>query len=375
MVVPLFCQSDDDDIYPKYNTLEHMAFDFDGHCDSKLIEEGGCLPIRNFSFSKIWEEYPPEKIKEIVNKMLSENSNYNGKILANIDENGKLALFAKEAIEKEELLGTLSLKESLSVSNVNFNLFSSDFHILQKYKNGLPPLSIPHNDRAHEKFFNLMLNLLLHLHNIEYSKIKAVILMLPQNLDNYELFKFTPYEIEMIFKGDEIQTQINNLYNYYKIGFQLFKETMLNSWAQETIVDLFHREDFLYQDFIYCLTLYIFGFYNEMLPGIFFGTQGKIVNKTNSPYSYHYLNKTALDFELMEEAEMLNLKQIQVKAQKKFEKGEKIILDYNGDKALNYFLSGLFNGEEDTLEAECIDFFIFSEEEAKKYNEKGQLFL
>lgn len=374
----VFSQEEDEPTINLYTTINHMMYDYNGECNNLITEKDICVKTLNISFSNIWTQYSAENIKDLLNqKIKSSPDDFNQKLEAKVVD-GEVHLYAKEEIQKEEWLGTFNLKESLTVSQVNFNLFSDDFKALKKHKNGLPTLLIPEKDLSFEKFFNLMINLLLHLKNFEHSKLKTEILLLPKNLQELELFKFTPYEIENLLKGDELQTQLLNIIQYFKIGFPLFKETILNSWPPELIQDLFHQDEFVFEDFVYCLTMYLTRFNEESLPGIFHSALGKVMNSISNPFppfKLGYTNKTQLDFDLLEQKEILNYKQFKAISQKKFEKGERIFIDYGRGTSGNYFLTGMYNGEEDTFEEECMQFVTFNKEAAKKYNEPGNSFV
>ena len=217
-----------------------------------------------------------------------------------------------------------------------------------------------------------MIGLLLHLYNIEHSKIKEQILLLPRNLDNYEFLRYTPYEIENLLHGDESQTKFKNIYTYLFEGYRSFKETVINSWSKELVLELFHVEEFPYQDFVYCLMIYLMKYEKQMLPNVFHANQLREFNKTNeyAMFSFEYFNKTPIDED--EEDQINNFRRVKIFAPRTFQKGEKLILDYNRYDAVSYMLTGEFNGEMDTIEQECFDIFFLNEESSKRYKEPSK---
>ena len=207
------CQEEDGPPQDKFNTFRDMAYDNSGYCQDVFSNKTLCAPYKDLTFQRIWDDYPPEAIKTMLNEKIRQNPLYNQKLEARVVDGEKVQLFAKEEINEKENLFTFNFRDALSSSEINMNLFSEDFQALKKYKK-LPTLFVPENDKNFNKFLNMMIGLLLHLYNIEHSKIKEQILLLPRNLDNYEFLRYTPYEIENLLHGDESQTKFKNIYTY-----------------------------------------------------------------------------------------------------------------------------------------------------------------
>ena len=365
----VFCQDEEEELpKEKFNTISDMLHENTGYCEDLSSNKSLCAPYKDLTFVKIWDEYPPETIKSMINQKIRQNPAYNQKLEARIVDGGLVRFFAKEEINAKEILHTFNFRDALSSSEINLNLFSDDFEALKKYKK-LPTLFLPDGNKNFQKFLNMMISLLLHLYNLEYSKIKEQILLLPKNLEEFEFLKYTPYEVENLMKGDEIKTKFKNIYVYLHEGHTTFKETVINSWSKELVMDLFHVEEFPYQDFVYCLLIYLFKYENQMLPNIFHGAQEKENFKPPkySIFSYEYFNKTPIEEE--DEFQMANYKRVKVIAPKAFKKDERVILDYNRYDAASYMMTGEYKEGDETLESECFDIFWLNEESSKRYNE------
>ena len=362
----------------KYNNIEFMSEEISGYCGD-FNPDDMCIPFKNFTFQKIWSDYPPELVKDLINKKVTQGQNYNKKLEARVVDNETVQLFAKEDIQAGEELSSFNYKDSLSVSSVNFNLFTDDFVALKKnIKKGLPELFLPEDNKSYEKFFNMIINLLLHLYNIQYSKIKEQILILPRTLDKYGFFHFTPYEIENLMKGDEIQGKFQTMHSYFSEGYKLFKETIMTSWPRDIIIDLFHVDEFPYQDFVYCLAMYLFRYQDQLLPNIFHNNNERQYNKpaNYTVFNFEFLNRTSKDEENLDDNEIQALKKIKIISPMTFQKGSKIILDYSGPDSQTYIITGEYKEEEDTLEYECFDIFWLNPESSKRYyNEPSLIYL
>lgn len=368
-----FSQQDSEEPLFTYNSLSDMAVERTGFCNES--SDPLCIPYKNFTFEHIWSQYPPEVITDLVNQKINKDPKLSKKIEAKIIKNGQTRLFAKETIENQEILSSFLLKDSLSCSSINLNLFNDDFIPLKKYRRGLPSLSLPEKDKEGIlKFFNMVINLLLHLYNLEYSKIKEQILLLPRSLDQYEFLQYTPYEIENLMIGDDLRSKLLDMITYFKEGYKLFKETIITSWSKEIVNELFHVEEFSYPDFTYCLSIYLMRYNLGVLPNIFHNNLQKEFNKSINLMTFEFVNKTPIDFDLLDEDQIDSYKLFKITAQKKYEVGDEIIIDYRRFYAEDYLMSGEFNGEEDTLENECFLLFFLNEESSKKYNEPGIFF-
>ncbi len=380
--LPLFpCQEDSSSRESKYDSFEHMSYESTGFCEAPQSSDSPiCVPYKNFTFSHIWSENSAEYLKNLINSKIAENPNYNKKLAARLVKNimknsTSVELFAKEEINDGEWLSSFNYKDSLTVTAINYALFTDEFLALKKYKKaGLPSIFLPENDKIFEKFFNTIINLLLHLKNLGFSKIKEQILLLPENLEKFNFFKFTAYEIENLMKGDEIQGKFSKIHTYYQEGYKLFKESLVNSWPKELIKALFHYEEFPYEDFAYCLTIFYFKYNSYALPNIFHNSQHKQENKTinSTLFTTEFLNKTPVDEEFLSENKLLSLKKFKLFSPQKFEKDERLVIDYGRVGAADYIMTGDFKGGIDTLEDECFEIFFLNADSAERYKEPGK---
>ena len=374
----LSCQEDESSREPSYASYEHRSYEATGFCHPSESLSPICVPYKNFTFSAIWSENTPESLETLLNSKIGENPNYSSKLEARIVKTlskSSVELFAKEEISEGEWLSSFNYKDSLTVTAINYDLFTEDFLALKKYrKSGLPSISLAENDLLFEKFFTTIINLLLHLKNLRFSKIKEQILLLPENLEKFDFFKFTAFEIENLMKGDEIQGKFMNIHTYFQEGYKLFKESMVTSWPKELIKELFHYEEFPYEDFAYCLTIFYFKYYSYALPNIFHRSQhhDDKTTRNSTLFSTEFLNKTPVDEEFLNENQKLSLRKFKLFSPRKFEKDEKIVLDYGRVVAADYIAVGEYQGGMDTLEDECFEIFFFNAESAQRHNEPGK---
>lgn len=177
----LFCQSNEET--PKVETFyTSNLYDPNGYCSEP---DEDCFPTKNITFSNIWRDYSKQDLVNMINRRL-DAAPFPNKLRAGLDSDD-IHLFAKEKIQYGELLTSFDIEKTLTCLELNLNLFEDNFVESFKEFGKVPKILLDEKQKNFQNFINLALNLLAHLYNFQHSKIKDMILLLPQKVKNFQI--------------------------------------------------------------------------------------------------------------------------------------------------------------------------------------------
>lgn len=174
----IFCQEKEET--PKIETFyTSNLYDPNGYCSEPDVD---CFPTKDITFSNIWQNYSKQDLVNMINRRL-EAGPLKNKLIAGLDSDD-IHLFAKEKIQHGEPLTIFDMEKTLTCLELNLNLFENNFVDSFKEFGKVPKILLDEKLKSYQSFINLALNLLAHLYNFQHSKIKDMILLLPQKVNN-----------------------------------------------------------------------------------------------------------------------------------------------------------------------------------------------